>query len=237
MSESQLPSVLIVEDDEGIGGGLMRALAGEGYQPVWCRSAAEARAQSLAGVDLVLLDLGLPDEDGLDLCRYLRREVPGTPIVILTARGSEADLVVGLDAGADDYLVKPFRLAELFARLRAHLRRQAAPTEGDTTLTVDTVTIDLATRRATVDGVEIELRAKEFDLLAELMRHAGTVLTRERAMELVWDEHWFGSTKTLDVHIAALRQRLGDHGPDGSRISTIRGVGYRYELPSQEPAG
>lgn len=237
MSEPQTPSVLIVEDDEGIGGGLMRALTGEGYQPLWCQSAAEARAQSLTGVDLVLLDLGLPDEDGLDLCRHIRRELPDIPIVILTARGSEADLVVGLDAGADDYLVKPFRLAELFARLRAHLRRQAPPTEGDTTLTVGTVTIDLATRRAHIDGVEIELRAKEFDLLAELMRHAGTVLTRERAMALVWDEHWFGSTKTLDVHIAALRQRLGDHGPDGSRISTVRGVGYRYELPSQEPAG
>lgn len=235
MSEPKPLSVLIVEDDEGIGGGLVRALSGEGYQPVWCRSAAEARTQSLHGVDLVLLDLGLPDEDGLDLCRSIRREAPGMPIVILTARGNEADLVVGLDAGADDYLVKPFRLAELFARLRAQLRRHPARLHERKTITVGDVAVDLAARRVQIGGVEIELRAKEFDLLAVLMEHAGTVLTRERAMELVWDEHWFGSTKTLDVHIAALRQRLGDHGPDTSRISTIRGIGYRYELPSEEP--
>jgi len=231
MTGAELPSVLIVEDDEGIGGGLLRALSGEGYSVQWCRTAADTRAQTLADFDLFLLDLGLPDEDGLDLCRHLRRTMPTAPIVILTARGSEADVVVGLDAGADDYLVKPFRLAELFARVRAHLRRQTPPGD-EPTLTVGDVTLDLAGRRVHIEDVEIPLRAKEFDLLAVLMRHAGTVLTRERAMELVWDEHWFGSTKTLDVHVAALRHRLGDDGPAGSRITTVRGVGYRYELPS-----
>jgi DNA-binding response OmpR family regulator len=226
--------VLIVEDDEGIGAGLLRAVRGEGYTATWCRTAADALRQPLAEVDLILLDLGLPDVDGLDLCRRLRRDLPQTPIVILTARGSETDVVVGLDAGADDYLVKPFRLAELFARLRAHVRRRTSQDEQVDVLTVGDLTIDLAARRVHVGGVEVELRPKEFDLLAVLMRNAGRAVSRERAMELVWDEHWFGSTKTLDVHIAALRQRLGETGPQGSRISTLRGVGYRLELPPDE---
>ncbi|MDE0803963.1 MAG: response regulator transcription factor, partial [Acidimicrobiales bacterium] len=225
---------LVVLDDEN-GGGLLRALEGEGHRPIWCRDAASARGQMLGDVDLVLLDLGLPDEDGLDLCRHLRAELPTTPIVILTARSSEADIVVGLDAGADDYLVKPFRLAELFARLRAHLRRVPTADGAAETVLVGDLTVNVAARRAFLAGAEVGLRAKEFDLLAVLVAHAGTVVTRERLMELVWDEHWFGSTKTLDVHIAALRQRFREHGPEGSRITTVRGVGYRYETPTDEP--
>lgn len=228
------PSILIVEDDEGIGGGLLRAVTGEGYTATWCRDAADALRHASAEVDLILLDLGLPDMDGLDLCRRLRRELPLTPILVLTARGSETDIVVGLDAGADDYLVKPFRLAELFARLRALTRRRASQVQDATVLRVGDLTVDIAARRAYVGGTEVELRPKEFDLLVVLMRNAGTVVTRERAMELVWDEHWFGSTKTLDVHIAALRQHLGENGPDGSRIATLRGVGYRLELPPED---
>jgi DNA-binding response OmpR family regulator len=224
------PLVLIVEDDDGIGGGLLRALAGEGYRAEWCKTAADALAASLADVAVVLLDLGLPDMDGLDLCRLLRQQLPNTPIVMLTARGSETDIVVGLDAGADDYLVKPFRLAELFARLRAHTRRRP-PTGADANvLTVGDLSVDVAARRVHVRGVETELRPKEFDLLVVLIRHAGKVVARDEAMRLVWDEHWFGSTKTLDVHVASLRQRLGESGPEGSRISTLRGVGYRMEL-------
>jgi DNA-binding response OmpR family regulator len=225
-------AILIVEDDDGIGGGLLRAVRGEGYTATWCRDAAEALAQDLPDFDLILLDLGLPDVDGLDLCRRLRRDLPATPILILTARGSETDIVVGLDAGADDYLVKPFRLAELLARLRALTRRRVSRDEDGGVVRVGDLTLDASARRVHVDGVEVELRPKEFDLLATLMRHAGAVVTRERAMSEVWDEHWFGSTKTLDVHIAALRQRLGEHGPEGSRISTLRGVGYRLEIPS-----
>lgn len=228
------PSILIVEDDEGIGGGLLRAVTGEGYTATWCRDAADALRHASAEVDLILLDLGLPDMDGLDLCRRLRRELPLTPILVLTARGSETDIVVGLDAGADDYLVKPFRLAELFARLRALTRRRASQVQDATVLRVGDLSIDIAARRAHVGGAEVELRPKEFDLLVVLMRNAGTVVNRERAMELVWDEHWFGSTKTLDVHIAALRHHLGENGPEGSRISTLRGVGYRLELPAEE---
>jgi len=223
-------SVLIVEDDEGIGAGLLRAMEGAGYIARWCRDGVDAQQHASPEVDLILLDLGLPDMDGLDLCRRLRRNLPHTPILMLTARGSETDIVVGLDAGADDYLVKPFRLAELFARVRALTRRRGGD-EDAPILTVGDLTIDVGARRTHVANVEVELRPKEFDLLVVLMRNAGTVVTRERAMELVWEEHWFGSTKTLDVHIAALRQRLGEHGPDGSRIATLRGVGYRLELP------
>lgn len=231
------PSVLIVEDDEGVGAGLLRALGGEGYATIWCHDAAEALGQELAEFDVILLDLGLPDMDGLELCRRLRRELPLTPILVLTARGSETDVVVGLDAGADDYLVKPFRLAELFARLRALTRRRLAQPEETAVLMVGDLTVDTAARRVHVGGTEVELRAKEFDLLAVLMANAGRVLTRERAMALVWDEHWFGSTKTLDVHIASLRQRLGEASPEHSRISTLRGVGYRLELPAQGEQG
>lgn len=236
MSASAAPAVLIVEDDEGIGGGLLRALGGQGFRPVWCASVAQTRSLQWADFDIVVLDLGLPDGDGLEMCRRLRRERPELPIVMLTARGAETDIVVGLDAGAIDYLVKPFRLAELLARLRAHTRDRVGAAESDV-LTVGDLTVDVAARRVQLGGVEVAPRAKEFDLLTLLMRHAGKVVTRSVAMTQVWDEHWYGSTKTLDVHIAALRQRLGESGPEGSRITTLRGVGYRLELPGTDGAG
>lgn len=226
--------ILIVEDDEGIGAGLVRAVATADHSAVWCRTGSAARAVDLADIDLVVLDLGLPDGDGLDLCREVRTAQPALPILILTARNTETDVVVGLDAGADDYLVKPFRLAELLARLRALLRRRtvgAAPG----TLAVGDITIDTAARRVWLDGRETDLRPKEFDLLTLLMRNAGKVVTREHVMEHVWDEHWFGSTKTLDVTLASLRQRLGEPGPDHSRITTLRGVGYRFEREVEPP--
>ncbi len=231
-SRQKAPAVLIVEDDDGIGRGLLRALSGEGYSGVWARTAGAALAQQLRDYDVILLDLGLPDMDGLELCRRLRRELPDTPIVMLTALGSETDLVVGLDAGADDYLVKPFRLAELFARLRAHTRRHLVQAGQVPVCTVGDLTVDTAARRFHLGGIEVALRPKEFDLLVLLMHNAGKVVTRSVAMSEVWDEHWFGSTKTLDVHIAALRQRLGERAPENSRISTLRGVGYRLEIPA-----
>lgn len=220
--------ILVVEDDEGIGSGLARALTSAGHTADLVRTAADARASDPTAYQLVLLDLGLPDGDGLDLCRHFRRSRATMPIIILTARDAEADIVVGLDAGADDYLAKPFRLAELLARVRSQLRRTSLGKD-DRVLTVGDVTVDLAARRASVAGREIDLRNKEFDLLALLLRNAGTVVTREHAMEQVWDEHWFGSTKTLDVTLASLRQRLGETGPEASRITTLRGVGYRYD--------
>jgi DNA-binding response OmpR family regulator len=218
--------LLIVEDDPASGSNLERALTNAGYQCARAESVAQASAMRSAP-SLVLLDLGLPDGDGLDLAKDFLDRWPGLPIIILTARADEMDVVVGLDAGAVDYVTKPFRLAELLARVRAHLRGgldHAPAVYEDGNLRVDT-----GARRVTLDGGELVLRAKEFDLLVELLSHSGNVVTREDLMSRVWDEHWFGSTKTLDVHIAALRRRLGEQAGAPSRITALRGVGYRWE--------
>ncbi len=231
MAATVSPVILVVEDDQGIGAGLVRLLKGEGYEPFWCRTGREALARLPHGVDLILLDLGLPDMDGLDLCRSVHHDAPALPIVMLTARGAETDIVLGLNAGAVDYLVKPFRLAELLARLRVHQRAVPGLETTADVVTVGGVSVDIAARRVFIDGAESSLRAKEFDLLTLLVRNAGRAVTRSMAMTHVWDEHWHGSTKTLDVHIAALRQRLGEDDTTTSRITTLRGIGYRYELP------
>ncbi|MBA2516589.1 MAG: response regulator transcription factor [Solirubrobacterales bacterium] len=220
--------ILVVEDDEAIASGLVRVLDSQGYS---VRRVARGRpALSAAGdeVALVLLDLGLPDMDGIDVCRRLRAARPDLAIVILTARDTEFDLVAGLDAGADDYLVKPFRLSELLARVRAHVRRvgSGARAESDEPLAAGTLTVDLAARRAWQSGTELGLRPKEFDLLALLVTEAGRVVTRERIMSEVWDTEWLGATKTLDTHILTLRTKLGDP----SAITTLRGVGYRLDV-------
>ena len=219
--------VLIVEDDDGIGSSLVRTLQGEGYTVDWAHSGDEARRLVRPATAVVVLDLGLPDIDGLELCRDLRASAAAPQVLILTARREEVDVVLGLDAGADDYLVKPFRLAELLARVRACSRR--AGTDRDR-LEVGDLTVDVAARRATVAGVEVELRPKEFDLLVALAAEAGRVVARERLMGDVWDEHWFGSTKTLDIHVWALRRKLDSPGGP-SRITTVRGIGYRLERP------
>ena len=220
--------ILIVEDDERIGSTLLRALRGNGYDASWeqvglaaVHDAAEHRP------DLVLLDLGLPDIDGLDVCRRIHQGDPTIDIVMLTARDEELDVVVGLDAGAIDYITKPFKLAELMARIRAQLRRtEPRPSPRST---VGDLVIDTGSRRAWLAGHELELRAKEFDLLARLVADAGNAVTRETLMADVWDENWFGSTKTLDFHIAAIRRKI-DIADAPSRIATLRGIGYRYEL-------
>lgn len=222
--------ILIVEDDAVIGSELLKALAVSGYDASLATTGqAGLRDARTRPPDLILLDLGLPDVEGVDLCRRLRAHLPQTVIVVLTARTEEFEVVVALDAGADDYLTKPFRLTELVARLRAHLRRQgAAP--GDKVITVGKVRLDLAGRRVHAGGAEVVLRPKEFDLLTALVMRVGEVVTREQLMDEVWDENWFGPTKTLDVHVSTLRRKLGTY----AQITTLRGRGYRYERDAEE---
>ncbi|MGX1792407.1 response regulator transcription factor [Microbacterium sp. NPDC055312] len=227
--------ILVVEDDDGIAVPLLRTLDREGYDVERVADGASALARTGADIDLVVLDLGLPDMDGLDVCRRLREQDFAGGIVILTARDGELDRVVGLDVGADDYIAKPFALAELLARLRALLRRSpaaAAPPSAERAAAASAspaaLVIDVAARRALAGDRELPLSTKEFDLLAQLDMQRGTVVTRERLMDEVWDANWFGSTKTLDVTVARLRQKLDASGAD-VRITTLRGVGFRLD--------
>jgi DNA-binding response OmpR family regulator len=219
--------ILVVEDDEAIASGLVRVLDSQGYAVQRVGRGGPAVAAAGTEVALVLLDLGLPDMDGIDVCRRLRAARPDVAILVLTARDTELDVVAGLDAGADDYLVKPFRLSELLARVRAHTRRveAAAPVPVEAPLTAGTLSVDRAARRAWQDGTELALRPKEFDLLALLVSEAGRVVTREHIMREVWDTEWMGATKTLDTHVLSLRTKLGGAPP----ITTLRGVGYRLD--------
>ena len=217
--------LLLVEDDASIAEPLVAALRREGHEVAWSPTGANGLASAGPEVDLVLLDLGLPDVDGLEVCRQLRKRLPDLPVLMLTARAEEVDAVVGLDAGADDYVTKPFRLAELMARIRAALRRAPNPAVSS----VQDVRIDHAARRAWRGDAELELSAKEFDLLALLAGDAGRAVTRDRIMREVWDEHWYGPTKTLDMHISWLRKKLGDDPAAPRLITTLRGVGFRFE--------
>lgn len=230
-----MPKLLVVEDDDAIGGVLESTLRLQGYEVSWQRDGRTALAAAAAAdIDFVLLDLGLPDLDGVEVCRRLRAALPGAVLVILTARQEEMDVVVGLEAGADDYLTKPIRLGELLARVRAHLRRGAAPPDSRPAIAIGHLQVDTAGRRVSVGGREISLRAKEFDLLARLAEQPGVAVSRDTLMSEVWDAHWYGSTKTLDVHIAALRRKLTESAPSpeqAPRISTLRGHGYRLEQP------
>jgi DNA-binding response OmpR family regulator len=226
--------ILLVEDDEAIGEALRTSLTAHGHEVRWERTGNDAVACPQA--DLVLLDLGLPDLDGVEVCRRLRVHLAGAVIVILTARTEEMDVVVGLEAGADDYLTKPIRLAELHARIRAHLRRDAGVLPGgQVAISVGDLIVDPAARRVTLAGMELTMRAKEFDLLARLAAEPGRAVSRETLMADVWDANWFGSTKTLDVHVAALRRKLAEATTGTTAripaIVTLRGHGYRLEAP------
>jgi DNA-binding response OmpR family regulator len=220
---------MIVEDDEAIADEVQRALEAQGYDAVVLGTGRSALASiESAAPDLVLLDLGLPDLDGVQVCRLLRGRLPDTPIVIVTARDDDVDIVVGLDAGATDYIVKPFTMPVLLARVRAHLRTQHSG-PGAEILNLDSLRIDRGAHRAFVADVELDLRPKEFALLRTFAEAAGRVLTRERLLDEVWGLRWETSTKTLDMHVHALRRKLGER-PDGAAwITTIRSVGYRFE--------
>jgi DNA-binding response OmpR family regulator len=227
--------ILVVEDEESISAPFAEALRRAGFEPLVTGTAAGAlRLADEAEPDLVMLDLALPDGDGRDVCREIRRR-SDIPIVMLTARGTEMDKVVGLELGADDYVVKPFSAREVISRIRAVLRRtglREAPAEEP--LLVGDLELDPAARTARLRGEQLDLSRKEFDLLAELMRHAGRVVTREDLMAKVWDVNWFGSTKTLDVHIGWLRRKLGDDPAEPTFIETVRGVGFRFAAPEGE---
>jgi two-component system, OmpR family, response regulator RegX3 len=229
------PRILFVEDERSISDPFARALTRAGFEPVTARTGREALAlASRLDPDLVLLDLNLPDTDGRDVARELRRR-GDTPIVMLTARGTEMDRILGLELGADDYVVKPFSAEEVIARIRAVLRRARRPA-GPVALQpvqVGALSVDFGARRAALDGSELQLSRKEFDLLAELVRHAGHVVTREHLMDRVWDENWFGSTKTLDTHVGWLRRKLGDDPAAPRYLHTVRGVGFRFSAPEE----
>ncbi len=216
--------LLLVEDEDAIAEPLAEGLRREGFAVD--RVATGLAALEAAEPDLVLLDVGLPDTDGFAVCRELRSR-SGVPIIILTAKGEEIDRVVGLEVGADDYMVKPFGFRELIARIRAVTRRTAErPTQSAAKL--GPLELDTRGRRVFVEGEEIDLTPKEFDLLAVLASDPGAVFPRARILEEVWQTTWFGSAKTIDVHVAALRKKLGDP----SWIETVRGVGLRLHVPT-----
>jgi DNA-binding response OmpR family regulator len=216
--------VLVVEDDAAIAEPLARALVREGHDVASVRTGEEALARlAETRADLVVLDIGLPGMDGLEVCRRLALDEARPAVLMLTARSTELDEVLGLDAGADDYVTKPFTLAVLLARVRALLRRE--PAHGDGPLEAAGVVVDRAAHRVWRDGRELDLSPKEYGLLCVLMERPGVVVRREQLMERVWDVNWWGSTKTLDVHIGWLRRKLGDP----ALITTVRGVGFRFE--------
>ena len=225
----QRPTILLVEDETAITEPLAEALDREGFDAVVAGTVSEAL--QLAGPrapDLVLLDIGLPDGSGLDVCRELRR-TSDVPVIMLTARGSEADRVAGLELGADDYVVKPFSAREVTARVRAVLRRRPVPGRRRAEArAIGDVRLDRARHEATLDGEPIELARKEYELLRVLMESAGSVISRQALIEEVWDMNWFGSTKTLDVHMSGLRRKLGDDAQEPRYIHTVRGVGFRF---------
>jgi DNA-binding response OmpR family regulator len=227
------PDILLVEDDDGIAEPLAEGLARQGYRVRRVRTGREALAAG--DFDLALLDLGLEDIDGSEVCRRLRART-SRPIIVITARDDELERVLLLDTGADDYLVKPFGFRELVARMRAVLRRvdgarPPAPATDEDVLVVGSLCVDRRRRRATLADIELELTPKEFELLALLAADPGAVRTRDEIIAAVWDPNWWGPTKTLDVHIASLRKKLGDP----RWITTARRVGYRLEPPDPSP--
>lgn len=218
-----MAKVLLVEDDADISLPLGRALVREGHE-VEIVADGLAAESAAPGAELIILDLGLPGKDGLRVCRTIRESGIQTPIIILSARTGELDLVLGLDAGADDYVTKPFRVSELMARIRAALRRLDQPG----LLQVGRLSVDVGSRSAAYEQQDLALTPKEFDLLAMLVRHAPVVVSREQILKEVWNTDWFGAAKTVDMHISTLRRKLADAGAPRDLIATVRGAGFRF---------
>jgi two-component system response regulator RegX3 len=229
-TESDMTSVgprhiALVEDDESIGESVRAALTAHGHQVGWYRTGRTASEALLTDrPDLVLLDAGLPDMDGFSLCRSLRTAHRDLPIILVTARDTEIDIVVGLDAGANDYITKPFSMNVLLARVRAHLR---AVEPDERPVVLGRLTVDRAAHRALLDDEPLDLRPREFELLCHLVDRAGRAVARDRLLADIWDVHWDTSSKTVEMHIVTLRRKLGD----ALTITTVRGIGYRLELP------
>jgi two-component system response regulator RegX3 len=221
--------LLVVEDDPTIAEPLIQGLQRSGFTVTHAATGAAA-ALGVVGVDMVLLDLGLPDLDGTEVCRRIRAG-SDVPIIVVSARSDEIDRVMLLELGADDYIVKPYGLRELVARIRAVGRRSTGSSDRSDVVTLGRLVLDNRAHRVTVDGRLVELTPKEFDLLALLATEPGAVFTRQRILENVWDAHWYGPTKTLDVHVAAVRRKLGS----ADWIATVRGVGFRLENPDVAP--
>jgi len=226
------PRILVVEDEAAISEPLAENLEREGFAPEVAATLEAARDSYQRQVpDLILLDVMLPDGDGRDLAREIRKG-SDVPIIMLTARGEEIDRVLGLELGADDYVVKPFSARELTARIRAIMRRgRLAERRGP--IEIGDIRLDPAARAVTKADEPLELAAREFDLLHMLMANAGKVLRREQIMDEVWDPHWFGPTKTLDVHISWLRKKVEDDPSNPRYITTMRGVGFRFLSPEE----
>ncbi len=225
-------TILVVDDEQNIVKLARLYLNKDGYQVEAAYNGAEAleKAKSLRP-DLIILDIMMPEMDGLAVCQELRK-TSNVPIILLTARDDDIDRVVGLELGADDYVTKPFNPRELVARVKAVLRRTSSAAPPQAVLEADGLRLDSASREVTVEGKQVTLRAKEFDLLAAFMNHTGTVLDRERLLQLVWGSDYYGDTRTIDVHVAWLREKLA--GAKHAKIQTVWGVGYKLVVSTDE---
>ena len=217
-------TILVVDDEKNIVQLARLYLTNEGYRVETASDGKQALERARAvRPDLVVLDIMMPEMDGLTVCKELRK-TSNVPVIILTARGEDIDRIVGLEIGADDYMAKPFNPRELVARVKAVLRRAQGERELPEVIEVDGLRIDAASREVTLDGQQIHLRAKEFELLSAFAQHKGTVLDRERLLRMVWGADYYGDTRTIDVHVAWLREKLGG---SSVKIQTVWGVGYK----------
>lgn len=219
--------VLIAGADASVTSPLARAMTSEGYQPTVVSTGTAALQRAVDGFRILVLDVDLPEISGLEVCRRLRLDGYNAPVIMVAPEGADDMALTVLETGGDDVVAKPFRMGDLFARMRALLRRGGM----DATVASNGLRLDVSGRHAWVDGDEVKLTAKEFELLRVLVREAGNVVSREDLLKEVWETDWFSSTKTIDMHMSSLRRKLGDNPHEPRYITTIRGVGFRFERP------